>query len=177
MKNKRSVASLAATIAMLLSANAFAEQGNTDAGQSDLTYEINLLENGRVIHATTLSAIPGKSSSSKSGREIGYLAACESSAPEEWSCSPGKVWDGISIKVKPALAGNGDLTTELEIADNQLIGMDTITHGGYQVQAPRMSSSVAKMSISMREGRTVHLPYGADLTASQREITIIARKS
>jgi hypothetical protein len=177
MKNKRSVARLAATIAMLLSAHAFGEQGNADALQSDLTYEIKLLENGRVIHTTTLSAVPGKPSSSKSGRWISYLAACDSTAPEAWSCSAEKVWDGISIEVRPAREGNGALTTELEITDSQLIGMDTITHGGYQVQAPRMSSAVAKMSISMREGSAVHLPYGAKSTASQREITIIARKS
>ncbi|MCY1546452.1 hypothetical protein D9M68_824500 [compost metagenome] len=44
MKSKRSVASLAVTIAMLLSANAFAEQGNADASQTNLTYEIKLLE-------------------------------------------------------------------------------------------------------------------------------------
>ncbi|QBY56014.1 hypothetical protein [Cupriavidus oxalaticus] len=177
MKCKRSVASLTVTIAMLLSANAFAEQGNADAGQTNLTYEIKLLENGQVIHTTTLSAIAGKPSSSKSGRWISYLAACDSTAPEALSCSAEKVWDGISIEVMPAVEGNGALTTELEITDSQLIGMDTITHGGYQVEAPRMSSAVAKMSISMREGSTVHLPYGARSTASQREITIIARKS
>ncbi|MGN5477623.1 hypothetical protein ACTMU2_14040 [Cupriavidus basilensis] len=177
MKNKRFVASLGATIAMLLSANAFADHGDADASQSDLTYEIKLFENGRVIHTATLSAIPGKPSSSRSGREISYLAACDSSTSEAWSCSSAKVWDGISIEVKPALSGNGDLTTELEISDNQLIGMDTITHGGYQVQAPRMSSAVVKMRISMREGNTVHLPYGAKSISSQREIIIIARKS
>uniref|UniRef100_UPI003F494E19 hypothetical protein n=1 Tax=Cupriavidus taiwanensis TaxID=164546 RepID=UPI003F494E19 len=177
MKNKRSLASLAVTIAMLLSANAFAEQGNADASQTNLTYEIKLLEDGQVIHTTTLSAIPGKPSSSKSGRWIGYLAACDSTAPEAWSCSAETVWDGISIEVRPAVDGNGALRTELEITDSQLIGMDTITHGGYQVEAPRMSSAVAKMSISMREGSTVHLPYGARSTASQREITIFTRKS
>ncbi|SOZ17392.1 hypothetical protein [Cupriavidus taiwanensis] len=177
MKSKISVASLAVTIAMLLSANAFAEQVNADASQTDLIYEIKLLENGQLVHSTTLSAIPGKPSWSKSGRWISYLAACDSTAPETWSCSAEKVWDGISIEVRPAVEGNGALTTELEITDSQLIGMDTITHGGYQVEAPRMSSAVAKMSISMREGSTVHLPYGARSTASQREITIIARKS
>ncbi|WP_147310587.1 hypothetical protein [Cupriavidus taiwanensis] len=177
MKSKSSIASVAATIAMLLNANAFAEQGTADAGPTDLTYEIKLLENGHVFHTTTLSAMPGKPSSSRSGRWISYLAACDSTAPEALSCSPEKVWDGISIEVRPALALDGALTTELEITDNQLIGMDTITHGGYQVQAPRMSSAVAKMSISMRERSAVHLPYGARSTASQREITIIARKS
>ncbi|MGH8783833.1 MAG: hypothetical protein ACREYA_01875, partial [Cupriavidus necator] len=97
---KKSIASLAATVALLLSANSFAEQGAIYASQPHIAYEIKVLENGRVIRAITMSAIPGRSSTSKVGQQVSYLAACDSTN-EVLSCSHGTVWDGIELT--PAL--------------------------------------------------------------------------
>ncbi|CAN7782280.1 hypothetical protein LJR296_008099 [Cupriavidus necator] len=174
--NKNAAATIATGLSILLSTNAHAEQSVIYVSPPHIAYEIQVLEKGRVIHATTVSAIPGSSSSSKTEQTISYLASCDRTA-EALSCNPGTVWNGFEIELTPALAANGDVTTEVGIKDSQLISMDTVIQDdGFLVQAPRVSTATAKMRIALLDGKAIQLPYADVSTGVSREISITARK-